>query len=268
MRLPPLFLAPLVLTAATVTGIPYGESSPGVPLSMDFHAVPGPGLQPAAIVILTGLDHDVPALLVPAGMPVFTIGLAASGWRESAGQVRRAVRYVRHHAARWNVDPNRLVLIGGSTGGYIANLVGVMSGDPAPASKDPVERESAAVQAVVAFASLSDLRGQDLPPGIRALLARDIEAVGEKLASSGASPVMHIRDSGPPFLLLHGDRDETVPMSQSAHWQLALQNRGIRADLILIEGGGHSVSEWTRTPRVRDWQREMLEWLAAALARG
>ena len=79
---------------------------------------------------------------------------------------------------------------------------------------------------------------------------------------------MHIRDSGPPFLLLHGDRDETVPMSQSAHWQLVLQNRGIRADLILIEGGGHSVSEWSRTAGVRDWQREMLEWLAAALARG
>ncbi len=269
MRVLSLFLVSVAFAATPEPAIVYAETSHGEPLTMHFQPASGPGIHPAALVIRTGLDFDPAALLAPLGIAVFSIDLAPAGnWRAGAGQVRRAIRYLRHHASRWQSDPGHLVLIGGGTGGYLANLVGVMGADPDPHSKDPVERQSAAVQAVIVFNGPADLRGQDLPPDLRALLARDIEAVGEKLAFSGASPVMHIRDSAPPFLLLHGDRDEAVPMSQSAHWQLALQNRGIRADLILIEGGRHGVSEWLRIPGVRDWRREMLEWLAAALARG
>lgn len=236
---------------------------------MRCHPPSGTGIHPAALVIRTGLDFDPSALLAPLGIAVFSIDLAPTpaGWRESTGDIRRAIRYLRLHAPRCQADGSHIALIAGGTGGYLANLAGVMGPDADPHAKDPVERQSAAVQAVIVFNGLADLRGQRLPADLRALLARDIEAVGEKLSLSGASPVMHIRDSAPPFLLLHGDRDEEVPMSQSAHWQLALQNRGIRADLILIEGGGHDVSQWSRIPGVRDWQREMVEWLAAAFAR-
>lgn len=266
MRLLTFFLVSTAFAATADRGIVYGVSADGHRLTMDFQPASGTGLQPAAIIVRTGLEVDVTELLGQLGIASFTIDLAPppADWRETTGYLRRAIRYIRQQHLRWGADTSRLILIGGGSGGYISNFAAVMSGDPARDSKDPVERESAAVQAVVSFASPADLRGQPIPAIIRPLLARDIARWGEALAASGASPVMHIRDSAPPFLLIHGDRDESVPLSQPVHWQLALQNRGIRADLIIIENGGRPAG-WRNLRSVRDWKAEMAVWLAAVL---
>ncbi len=268
MRAAPL-VASLLLGAAiqAQTGAVYSEPVPGLRLTLDVHPGAGPGPHPIAIVIPRA-DSYLASFLAPAGYTVFTVDHRyppAASWREMAGDVRRAIRFIRHNAPLWNADPRRIALVGGPDDGYLANLVGVMLGDPDPRASDPVERASAAVQAVAAFSGYSDFRGQEPGPRVRAMLARDIEAYGEKLAFSGASPVMHLRPGSPPFLLLHGDRDEEVPLAQSTHWQAALQAMGVRCDLIIVAGGGHGTEEWHRVPGVREWEREMTDWLNAAL---
>jgi acetyl esterase/lipase len=193
-------------------------------------------LQPAAVVI------DQPyceRILTAAGYRVFPVQAGP------LADIQRAIREVRLNARRLGVDPDRIVLVGA----YEANLAGVAEPWGDRKSRDPVERVSAAVRAVVSVAGRSDLRGGEGSP----------DALAE------ASPVMHIRRDAPPFLLLHGDMDESVPLVQSTHWQSALQAAGVRCDLIIVEHGGHDPERWASIPGVRDWERELVDWLLRAL---
>ena len=76
----------------------------------------------------------------------------------------------------------------------------------------------------------SDFRGQTPSEGVKKLLGPLIEQKGLEAALAEASPVTHFNSMPPPFLLIHGDRDESVPLMQSTHLQAALKANGVRCD--------------------------------------
>jgi alpha-L-fucosidase 2 len=259
-------------------GIVYGEAA-GELLTMDYYA-PGAGGAPyPAVVIIHGGgwvrgtsrnrgEAYCAEFLAPAGYAVFSINYRlapAHPYPAAVEDVRRAVRFLRHHHRRWNIDPKRIALLGGSAGGYLSNMAGLLDGKPARPSADPVERASAVVQAVVTLYGRSDFRNQPVTENIHALLGRLIEEKGERVALEEASPVMYLRRGAPPFLLIHGDRDEQVPIAQSTHLQMALQDAGVSCDLIIIEHGGHGTGGWHRIPGVRHWEAELVLWLNSKL---
>src|SRR5208282_5390570 len=84
--------------------------------------------------------------------------------------VQRAVRYIRHHAQEWNADPNRIALVGGSAGGFLSNMAGLLNAPGDPHAKDPVDRESARVQAVVTLFAQSSFATVPLNKDVHALL--------------------------------------------------------------------------------------------------
>lgn len=75
----------------------------------------------------------------------------------------------------------------------------------------------------------------------------------------------HVTKDAPPFLFIHGDKDEAVPFSESTNLQQALRAVGVRADLIRIPNGPHATGSWYRLPGVPDWERQMTEWLNGVL---
>jgi dipeptidyl aminopeptidase/acylaminoacyl peptidase len=101
--------------------------------------------------------------------------------------------------------------------------------------------------------------------GNRALLGPLIDKLGEAAALAEASPVVHITGKEPPFLLIHGDRDQSVPLIQSTHLQAALKAAGVPCELIIIPDGPHATGSWHRIPGVPDWEKQMTEWLNRAL---
>ena len=169
------------------------------------------------------------------------------------------------NAKKWNADPNRIALVGGSAGGYLSNMVGVLDASGIKGAKDPVDRTSARVQAVVTLFGPSDFRGQTPSEGVKKLLGPLIEQKGLEAALAEASPVTHFNSMPPPFLLIHGDRDESVPLMQSTHLQAALKANGVRCDLIVIPNGPHATGKWHKVPGVPDWEKQMTEWLNEAL---
>ena len=272
-----LLSAVAVAAVPSRDGIVYSQAG-GETLTMDYYAPAGPGPHPVAVVIHGGgftggtSKNDSEAycaeFLAPAGYAVFSINYRLAPkypYPAMVEDVERAVRFIRYHAKRWNADPRRIALVGGSAGGYLSNLAGIRARGGIRGAQDPVDRKSARVQAVVTLFGPSDFRGRAPAGGLRALLAPLIESKGAEAALAEASPVMHITGREPPFLLIHGDQDETVPLAQSTHLQAALKAAGARCDLIIIHKGPHATGRWRRIPGVRDWEKEMTEWLNAVL---
>ena len=75
---------------------------------------------------------------------------------ECVEDMQRAVRFVRHEAKRFGVDPNRIGVSGGSAGGHLSLMLGTTGADANPEAKDPVDQESSRVQAVACFFPASD----------------------------------------------------------------------------------------------------------------
>jgi alpha-L-fucosidase 2 len=100
---------------------------------------------------------------------------------------------------------------------------------------------------------------------VHALLDAPIAEKGEAKTLAEASPITHVSKGAPPFLFIHGDKDESVPLSESTNLQKALQAVGVRADLIRIPNGPHATGSWYKIPGVPDWERQMTEWLNEVL---
>ena len=191
--------------------------------------------------------------LTKAGFTVFVINHRAAprySYPAPIEDAQRAVRFVRHNADRFGIDPDRIGGVGGSSGGHLISMLGVLDGGGDPASADPVERADAKLQAVFARAAAFDLtqiRGRFSTGSTSSLLgmrlgARDAPSSLEHRRYWAASPAAHVSPDDPPFLLIHGTADVRVPHEQSEMFRARLEADGIEAKLITVEGGGHGPS--------------------------
>lgn len=191
--------------------------------------------------------------LTEAGFTVFVINHRAAprySYPAPIEDAQRAVRFVRYNADRFGIDPDRIGGVGGSSGGHLISMLGVLDGGGDPASPDPVERASAKLQAVFARAAPFDLtrvQGRVSSGSVSSLLgmrlgARDTPSSTEHRTYWAASPAAHVSPDDPPFLLMHGTADDRVPHVQSEKFLALLETVGIEAELTLIEGGGHGAS--------------------------
>jgi len=159
--------------------------------------------------------------------------------------VRAALRFLKANAATYGLDPARTGIWGGSAGGHLAALAatscGVTSldapGTTAPAGSECVQA-AAIWYGVFDFAALAAGRpgGQDAA-GAK-LLACQGPCSPEKYAA--ASPNTYIDPRDPPFLLIHGEADKTVPVGQSLLGEAKLKAAHVPVDTIIIPGVDHS----------------------------
>lgn len=181
--------------------------------------------------------------LLDAGYTLFVINHRATPrfhYPDFVNDAQRAVRFIRHRAAEYGVDPDRLGAVGHSSGGHLASMLGTLPGDGDPADEDPVNRESARVQAVVAGAAPTEL--SELRSGSEVASAALREFFGQEADSAlyrAASPLYQVSPDDVPFLLIHATADATVPYRQSELLHAALRDAGVDAELIRIHPGGH-----------------------------
>jgi len=160
---------------------------------------------------------------------------------EIVADVRRGVRFIRHHAKRWAVDPNRLGVYGGSAGGHLSLMIGLASDNGNPAAGDFM-KESDRVQAVVAYFPPVDLRqlvrGLN-PPPTGTVLDRFPALNFEKEKAADFSPIVFVTPDDPPTLLIHGDKDPLVNISNSQIIFEALKKNNVKTDFITMTGASH-----------------------------
>ncbi len=167
---------------------------------------------------------------------------------EAIEDIRRSVRFVRLHAADYQIDPKRIGITSGSSGGHLSLMVGMTGDDGDPDSADPVLRESSRTQAIVAWFPPTDLINwgatdgykviESVRPGMFQRMFGTIEDLPAQLKS--ISPLYFTTPDDPPLLLIHGDSDTTVPLQQSEVLKEKYDAAGLTAKLIVEPDGGHT----------------------------
>ena len=176
---------------------------------------------------------------------------------------RAAIRYVRHHAAHFGIDPARLGIWGESAGGYLAAFAGLLGDGPSHVpgtdllGDEGVEDESSALTAVADWYGVHDLTTM--------LSAADAARTGLTRAQLWASsPLAHVTPQAPPFFLVHGLEDRTVPFAQSDALHAALVEAGADSTLIGIPGADHVFAGVDPLPLMD----QTIAWLAQMLGAG
>lgn len=158
---------------------------------------------------------------------------------------RAALRFLKEHAARYGIDPARTGIWGGSAGGHLAALTALTCGVStldAPGTKAPAGSEC--VQAAVIwygvfdFAALAASRPGGGDGAASLLLGCNGPCLPEAYAA--ASPNTYIDPRDPPFLLIHGEDDKTVPVAQSHLAEQRLRSAGVPVAAITLPGVDHS----------------------------
>jgi acetyl esterase/lipase len=173
-----------------------------------------------------------------------------------------AIRFLRAHAKKFNLDPNRIGVWGASSGGHLAALLGTSGGRPELEGQGGWASFSSRVQAVCDwfgptdflkmgnFPSQIDHNSPDSPEA--KLLGGAIQT--RPALAQQANPIAYITRTTPPFLIMHADNDPLVPFNQSQLLFNALQNAKIDAALIVVPGGGHGGPHFS-SPAILDQVR-------------
>lgn len=151
--------------------------------------------------------------------------------------VKCAIRYMRANATKYSVNSEKIGLLGESAGGHLSALAGVgqnvqdFNSDENTAVSDHV---SAVVDLfgpanLVSFTSGSSILAKALPTFLGAYPA------------AAASPTSYVDPSDPPFLIIHGDTDNLVPLSQSQELLSTLQKFNVPGSLIIVNNAGHGL---------------------------
>jgi acetyl esterase/lipase len=200
---------------------------------------------------------------------------------EITQDIHRAVRFVRHHAAKYGIDPDRLGITGASAGGHLSLTIGTQGSSGPDDSKDPIERQSSAVQAIACFFPPTDLlnwgkEGVDavgVGPlsgfrgafGSRSESAETRQAYGKEI-----SPLYFLSSNLPPTLIIHGDADRLVPIQQAESFVKRAKELGApHIKLITREGADHGWPGMLADIEIfADWFDEHLQKNAPLLIEG
>ncbi len=171
---------------------------------------------------------------------------------------QRAIRLVRHHAAEWNVAPDRIGILGFSAGGHLAATAGTQYDAGDPRADDPVERVSSRPDLlilcypVITFvseresASMNNLIGADAPGDLRRSLSAEL----------------HVKPETPLSFLWHTAEDAAVPVDDSLRFAGALHRAGVPFALHVFPRGRHGLGLATDDPTVGQWTTLCARWLA------
>jgi acetyl esterase/lipase len=222
--------------------------------------------------------------VVHGSQPRFTI-------QDAVQDINRAVRFIRHHAKDYSIDPDRIGIMGGSAGGHLSLMQALHPIAPDQESSDPVEQTSSRVQALACFFPPTDFLNYGEPGKIawtttlnwlpapfdferlepankKKVFSQHFVKVSteeQKEIAREMSPISWVTAGAPPILIIHGDADRVVPFEQSERLIKKLEDAKAPAKLEVRKGLDHG---WPDTgpdlKLMREWFDEHLAAKKAA----
>lgn len=194
---------------------------------------------------------------------------------EITQDMNRAVRFIRHNAAKYGIDPNKIGVTGGSAGGHLSLTLGTQGAKGPDDAKDPIDRESSAVQCVACFFPPTDFLNYGQPGedavgvgilknfksafGPRSETSEDRQKLGKEI-----SPIYFVSSNMPPTLIIHGNADKLVPIQQAEAFIKRGNEVGAKVKLVVKEGKAHGWPDIGKDQTtLADWFDENLRGMKA-----
>ena len=178
--------------------------------------------------------------------------------------LKRAVRFVRYHAADYKIDPDRIGITGSSSGGHLSLMIATSDNVINPKSKDPVDKVSSRVQAAAVFYPPTDFLNYGKANTFSQVSQAGLAFMGlagafdfkvfsdstrtyvsitdmekKREIAKEISPITHVSSDDPPVLIIHGNKDFVVPMQQSESIIARFKEMKVPCHFIMREGGAH-----------------------------
>lgn len=167
----------------------------------------------------------------------------------------RSVRFIRHNAKKYGINPDKIGVSGGSAGGHLSLILATQGGPGDPKAKDPIDRESSAVQCVACFFPPTDFlnygkAGEDAVgvgtlKNFKAAFGPEADnAEGRVKLGKAISPIYFVHSNQAPVLIVHGDADWLVPIQQAQSFVEKCKQMGDVAKLSVRPGKSHGWPNW------------------------
>lgn len=241
----------------------------GVEIQMDMYSPMSSTKMPAVIFVHGGgwTKDDKSSVigvseLARAGIVTFSINHRLGNeykFPAMIEDVKCAIRSIRAHAKEYNIDPNRIGAYGGSSGGHLVALIGVADKS---AGFDVGEylQYSSRVQAVADIYGPADLVKQyslfTVPSMGAAFLESDL---------ARASPINYVTPDDPPFLIVHGTKDNIVPFEQSQTLYELLLFNNVPTRFIVVKNGLHGFNIGNAKPSLAEILQIVADFFAETL---
>jgi acetyl esterase/lipase len=171
---------------------------------------------------------------------------------------QRAVRTVRHHAKEWNIDPNKVGILGFSAGGHLASTVATHHETVHPIENDPIDTLSSRPDFAVLIYPVISFTTEYTHKGSRRNLVGDNPS--EELMKSLSNELQVTKDT-PPTFLMHTYNDTGVPAENSILFYLALRKAGVPAEMHIYEPGQHGFGLAPNDPVLSTFPSHIIDWL-------
>lgn len=226
----------------------------------------------AAVVVCPGGGYGV--LADHEGKPIAewlnTLGVTALVLKYRLGphyhhpvmmqDVQRALRYTRYHAKEWNLDPQRIGVLGFSAGGHLASTAATHFTAGDPNATDPVERVSSRPDLAVLVYPVITMTDPFTHKGSRQnLLGANPSSELIELMSNEKQ----VTKETPPTFLVHSADDGAVPVENSLLFAMACRKAGVPVELHVYEHGPHGFGLGANDPVLSAWPATCAAWMKA-----
>ena len=238
---------------ATTPDVVYGHKD-GLALTMDVYRPTNPNGAAVLFMVSGGWYSrwSPPESTLPLFQPFLNKGYTMFAVRHGSSpkysipnavaDVRQAVRFVRKNDERFEIDAQRIGVLGMSAGGHLALMLGTTGDDGDEESKEILQGVSSRVAAVVALVPPTDLRVAvwEAPESLPAYRGFPALNLPMKPAREN-SPLVHVTTDDAPSLVIMGGNDELVP-PKHGHWiEEAFKKQGVAHKLIVVPEAGHDL---------------------------
>lgn len=171
---------------------------------------------------------------------------------------QRAMRLVRSNAEEWNIDPDKIGVMGFSAGGHLASTLGTQFEKPNNFNEDTIDKLTARPNFMVLLYPVITMKSDYTHKGSKnALLGKN----ASKELIEQFSNELQVTKKTPPTFIVHSQDDTAVPVENSLQLYKALKDIGVATEMHLYPYGGHGYSMALGKGQLGNWPDRLNEWL-------